>query len=120
MGSVSLYVLLGLFVGMVSGFVGIGGGIILVPALVYLFKLSQQQAQGTTLAMLVPPIGILAAWTYYRQGYVNLEIATFVCLGFFVGSFFGARLATSLSSLILEKVFGVVLLLVGAKMILAK
>jgi uncharacterized protein len=120
MGSISLYVLLGLFVGFVSGFVGIGGGIIVVPILVYLFKLSQQQAQGTTLAMLVPPIGILAAWTYYQQGYVNVQIAAFACLGFVVGSYFGARLATGMSSPALERIFGVFLLLVAVKMIVGK
>jgi hypothetical protein len=65
----------GLLAGVVSGLVGIGGGVIVIPALIYLFGFSQHIAQGTTLAMLVPPIGILAALTYYRQGYVNLGVA---------------------------------------------
>ena len=64
---------LGLGSGVFSGLVGVGGGVVIVPALVLLFGLSQHQAQGTTLALLVPPIGILAAWTYYKQGYVDLE-----------------------------------------------
>lgn len=67
-----LYVLLGLMVGTVSGIIGIGGGIMLVPILVFFFKMSQHQAQGTTPAILVPPIGILAAWTYYKHGYVDI------------------------------------------------
>lgn len=115
-----IYILLGLAAGIVSGLIGIGGGIIVVPALVLIFKLSQHQAQGTTLAMLVPPIGILAAWTYYRQGYVNFRMASFLCLGFFFGGLLGARIATNLSSATLEKVFGVALLLVGLKMIFFK
>lgn len=120
MTDVFLYVLLGLAAGFLSGLIGIGGGIIIVPALVFLFGLTQHQAQGTTLALLVPPIGILAAWTYYAQGYVNIKIAAFVCVGFLLGGLFGAKLATGLSNEVLEKVFGVVLLLVGFKMILGR
>ena len=70
-----LHILLGLVAGILSGLIGIGGGTIIVPALVLFFGISQHMAQGTTLALLVPPIGILAAWTYYRQGYVDLHIA---------------------------------------------
>jgi uncharacterized protein len=68
-----LYVILGLAAGIFSGLIGIGGGIIIIPALVFLFGFSQHQAQGTTLALLVPPIGLLAAWMYYTQGYVNMQ-----------------------------------------------
>lgn len=120
MTHILMYVLLGLVAGVFSGLIGIGGGIIIVPALVFLFGLSQHQAQGTTLALLVPPIGLLAAWTYYRQGYVNLKIASFICIGFFVGGLLGGKLATGLSSPVLEKVFGIALLLISLKMILAK
>jgi len=115
-----LYVLLGLFAGAVSGLVGIGGGVVIVPALVYLFGLSQHKAQGTTLALLVPPIGFLAAWTYYKKGYVDLRIAGLVCLGFFVGGLLGAQLATRLSEPILRRVFGVVLLLISLRMVFWK
>jgi len=115
-----LYLILGLVAGTFSGLIGIGGGVIIVPALVFLFGLSQHQAQGTTLALLVPPIGILAAWTYYKQGYVDLQIAALVCIGFFVGGLLGARLAAGLSGATLERVFGVALLPIAIKMILAK
>jgi hypothetical protein len=91
----SLLFLLGIIAGSLSGLIGIGGGVIIVPALIFLFGLSQHQAQGTTLALLVPPIGILGAWVYYKQGYVDLRIAAVICIGFFLGSMFGAKLATS-------------------------
>jgi uncharacterized membrane protein YfcA len=77
-------------------------------------------SQGTTLALLVPPIGFLAAWTYYKQGYVNLQIAAFICLGFFFGGLLGAKFATKLSNVVLERVFGVALLLIALKMIFSK
>jgi len=117
MVNITLYILLGLGAGILSGIIGIGGGVIIVPALIFLFGLSQHEAQGTTLALLVPPIGILAAWTYYTQGYVNLKIAAFVCLGFFLGGLIGAKFATLLASSVLQKVFGVSLLLISLKMI---
>jgi uncharacterized membrane protein YfcA len=118
--NILLYLLLGLVAGSLSGLIGIGGGVIIVPALVFLFGLSQHQAQGTTLALLVPPIGLLAALTYYRQGYVDLKIAAFICIGFFLGGLLGAKLAIGLSNVILEKVFGVALLLIALKMILTR
>jgi len=112
--------LLGLAAGTFGGLVGLGGGVIIVPALVFLFGLSQHKAQGTTLAVLVPPIGLLAAWTYYKQGYVDMKVAAFVCLGFFLGGLFGARIAIGFSNAVLERVFGVALLLISLKMIFAK
>ncbi len=90
-----------------------------MPVLVFLFGFSLHQAQGTTLALLVPPIGILAAFTYYKEGYVDLKIAAFVCLGFFFGGLLGARIATDLPNAILERIFGVALLLIALKMIFA-
>ena len=120
MTHILLYILLGLVAGTLSGMIGIGGGIIIVPALVFLFGLSQHQAQGTTLALLVPPIGILGAWTYFQKGFVDLRIAAFVCLGFFLGSLLGAKTATALSSAVLEKIFGVALLLIALKMIFGR
>lgn len=114
---VSIFVVLGFAAGVLSGLIGIGGGILIVPALVFLFGFSQHQAQGTTLAMMVPPIGILAAWTYYKYGYVDIKAAGLLCLGFFLGGFFGARMAASLSSPALEKIFGVALFLISLRMI---
>ena len=115
-----LYALLGLVAGVLGGLVGIGGGTIIVPALVLLFGFAQHKAQGTTLALLVPPIGILAAWTYYKQGFVDIKAAAFICLGFFLGGLAGARIATHLSGPVLTKIFGVYLLLIAIKMIFTK
>ena len=115
-----LYLLLGLVAGVISGLIGIGGGVIIIPVLVFLFGFSQHRAQGTTLALLVPPIGLLSAWTYYKQGYVDLRVASLICVGFFLGGLAGAKIATSLSNAVLEKVFGVALLVVALKMIFSK
>jgi hypothetical protein len=115
-----LYILLGLAAGFLSGLIGIGGGVIIVPSLIFFFGFSQQEAQGTTLGLLVPPIGILAAWTYYQQGYMEIKVAALICLGFFLGGLLGAKLATNLSNVFLEKVFGISLLLIALKMIFSQ
>ena len=115
-----LYLLIGLAAGVFSGVLGIGGGVIIIPALVFFFGMSQHIAQGTTLAMMVPPIGLLAAWIYYQKGFVDLKIAAIMCVAFFFGGLLGAKLATSLSEVILTKVFGVALLLISLKMIFFK
>src|ERR1039458_9009839 len=117
MGTLLAYVALGFASGAISGLIGIGGGIVIVPALGFLFGFSQHQAQGPTLALLVPPIGILAAWTYYKQGYVDLKIAGLICLGFLFGGLLGARYATALSDVFLRRIFGTALLLIAVKMI---
>lgn len=120
MSNVALCIAIGLVAGSLSGMVGIGGGIVIVPALVVFVGLSQHEAQGTTLAMLVPPVGLVAAWTYYRAGYVDLQLAGWLCLGFVVGTLAGSRLAIVASEVTLERIFGGALLLVGLKMILIR
>jgi len=106
--------------GILSGLLGIGGAVIIIPVLIYIFGFTQHQAQSTTLALMVPPIGLLAAWTYYRQGHVNLTVAALVCVGFFIGGFFGARIATGLSTQVLRRVFGFGLLMISLYMIIKK
>jgi uncharacterized protein len=115
-----LYISLGLIAGMFGGLLGIGGGSILIPALVYLLGFTQHQAQGTTLAIMIPPIGLLAAWRYWQSGNVKIGITSLICLGFFIGGWFGAMLANSLPELYLKKGFGIFLLVVAIKMILGK
>ncbi len=111
-------IILGAIAGLVSGIIGVGGGVIIVPVLVLLFHFSQKEAQGTTLALLVPPIGILAAFTYYRAGYVNIKAAAFIIIGFVIGSLFGAKLAVHAPVLTVERVFGVFMLLASIKLII--
>jgi uncharacterized membrane protein YfcA len=118
--NILLFLLLGLVAGIFSGLIGIGGAIIIIPSLVLLFGLSQHTAQGTTLALMVPPIGLLAAWVYYRQGFVDLKIAGLICLGFFVGGLLGAKFAVAIPDQLLRKVFGVVLLAASLKMMFGR
>lgn len=112
-------VCLGLIAGAVSGLIGLGGGVIILPALVFLFGFSQKVAQGTTLALLVPPIGIIAAFEYYRQGWVNIHAAVFIVIGFLVGSLLGAKYVSHLSNTTLTRVFAVFLILIAIKMLVS-
>jgi uncharacterized membrane protein YfcA len=113
-------VVFGLCAGALSGVFGIGGGTILIPALVFLLGFTQHQAQGTTLAAMIPPIGLLAAWKYWQAGNVKIVPALLICLGFFIGGLFGAILAQQVSEPMLKKLFGGYLLLVSLYMIFGK
>jgi len=115
-----MYILLGLTAGVFGGMFGIGGGVILIPAMVYFFGLTQHQAQGTTLAIMVPPIGLLAAWRYYQSGNVKLGMAVLICAGFFIGGYLGASLVQKVPDLLMKRMFGGFLMLVALKMIFAK
>jgi hypothetical protein len=115
-----LFIALGLLAGALSGVFGIGGGTILIPALVFLLGFTQHQAQGTTLAAMVPPIGLLAAWKYWQAGNVKIASAAFICAGFFIGGLLGAILAQHISEPLLKKLFGVFLMLVSLTMIFGK
>jgi len=115
-----LYIILGLIAGIFGGMFGIGGGTILIPALVFLFGLTQHQAQGTTLALMVPPIGLLAALRYYYSGNVKLSMAAFICAGFFIGGLIGAHFVQGLPDPLLKRLFGVFLLVVSLRMICCK
>lgn len=116
---ITLLLSLGLVAGVFSGLLGIGGGVILVPALVYVFGFSQHEAAGTTQALMVPPIGLLAAWQYQEHGNVDYTAALLIALGFCLGAFFGAKLAARMSSRTLSKVFGFSMLLIAVKMLLS-
>jgi uncharacterized protein len=113
-------IILGLVAGILSGMIGIGGGIIIVPALVLIFHFSQKQAMGTTLALLIPPIGVFAASAYYKAGYVDIKAALFIIVGFAIGSLLSSRYAVNMPTSVLTKVFGVFLLIVGIKMLFSK
>lgn len=111
-------IILGVIAGVLAGLLGVGGGIVIVPALVYIFGFSQKMALGTSLALLLPPIGILAAYSYYKAGQVNISAALIIIAGFLIGSYFSSRYATHLHSANLMRIFGVFLLVVAIKMIL--
>lgn len=118
MANLFLYIVIGVFAGIISGLIGIGGGILIVPCLIYIFGFSQHLAQGTTLAMMIPPIGLLAALAYYKQGYVNLPVAGLMCLGFILGGYLGATFAIGFSDAVLRKIFGACLLVIAGYMII--
>jgi uncharacterized protein len=113
-----LVALIGLVAGVVSGLFGIGGAVVIVPALVLLAKLPQHTANGTSLAALLLPVGILGAIEYYRRGQVNIPYAVIIAFGLLIGAFVGANLAGVLADTTLRKAFGVFLLIVAGKLLL--
>lgn len=113
-------IMIGLLAGMLSGLVGVGGGIVMVPLLVLLLGFNQHQAQGTSLTVLVVPVTALAVYNYYKEGYINWKYAAIIAVFFVVGSYFGSKLAISIDQKMLKKVFGVVLIVVAGKMLLEK
>lgn len=115
-----ILILIGLSAGFVAGALGVGGGIIIVPALVFIFGMTQHHAQGTSLAVLLFPIGILAVINYYRKGFVNFKFALILIVAFVLGSYFGSLFAVSLPDNTLKKIFGVLMLLAGLRMIFGK
>ena len=103
-----ILILIGLLAGFTGGSLGLGGGIIIVPALIFLLGFSQHQAQGTSLAVLIFPVALLGAYNYYRAGYVNSKYVIILALAFFVGSYFGSLMAINLPAKMLKKIFGFV------------
>ena len=121
--SISTFVVLiiiGLLAGILSGLVGVGGGVIIIPLLIMLLGLTQHQAQGTALFAMLPPIGILAAINYFKQGYVKWEYAVVIALTFVIGGYLGSKLSLSLPPQTVRRVFGVVMLIGGIKLIFSK
>lgn len=115
--TVIILLLIGLAAGMLGGLVGVGGGIIIVPALVYFLAYSQKTAQGTSLAMLLLPVGILGFFQYYKAGHVNLKATGLIALAFIAGSYFGSKIALSVSQEMLKKAFAFLLIAVAIKML---
>ena len=112
-------VCIGLIAGMLSGLIGIGGGIIIVPMLL-IIGLTQQQAQGTSLAVMLPPIAFLAVYNYHKAGEIEWKYAIIIAAFFVIGSYFGSKIAITVDQKLLKKIFGAVLLIIAAKMLFTK
>lgn len=107
---------IGIVVGIVSGLVGVGGGALLIPALMYVYKMSQHKAQGTSLAILLLPIGFFAFWEYYKAGNVDIKLAVAIAIGFAAGAYFGGAAAQHLSEGLLRKGFAILLALLAVRL----
>jgi len=115
--TVLLLLLVGLLAGVLSGLVGVGGGIIVVPALILILGFTQQQAQGTSLGLLLLPVGILAVWNYYQKGQIDIKVVLIMAVAFAIGGWLGSKIALSISQAALKKVFASVLVIIGLKML---
>jgi len=115
-----LLVLIGFMAGILGGLLGLGGGIIIIPALVFLLGFTQHQSIGTSVAVMLPPIGIFAAFNYYKAGYVNLKYALIIAVAFMAGSWLSSKLAVNMSESTLKKIFSFLLLIMAVKMFFSK
>ncbi len=106
--------LVGAAAGIFSGFFGLGGAVLIIPALVFFFGFEQQTAQGTSLAMLLPPIGLLAAWRYWQAGHVDIKVSLALAIGFFLASAIGAHFAVGTPHVLMKRLFGAALIAIGA------
>ena len=120
MTMIAVLLCVGLMAGILSGLVGVGGGIIIVPALVFFMGMSQHEAQGTSLAVLLLPVGIFAVWNYYKGGYVDIRATLIIASTFLIGGFIGSKIAISIDQNLVKKIFGVFLIAVAIKLILGK
>ncbi len=115
-----ILVAIGLFSGILGGVIGLGGGVIIIPAMVMFLAMDQRTAQGTSIAIMLPPIGIMAAYSYYKAGYVNVKYAAVIAIAFMLGGYFGSKMALSLPEQGIRKGFAILLCLIAAKMFFMK
>ena len=111
---------IGLMAGVFGGIFGIGGAIIMIPAMVYFLGVDQHTAQGTSLAVMLPPIGLFAAYNYYKAGQVNIWYAIIIAISFMIGGYFGSKIALNLPEQLMKKVFAVFLILTALKLMFSK
>jgi len=111
---------IGLAAGVLGGSIGLGGGLIIIPSLVYFLSMSQKDAQGTSVAIMLPPIGLFAAYTYYKAGHVNIKYALVIALTFMLGGWIGSKIAIGLPDVVLKKGFAVMMIVVAVKMLISK
>ncbi|MDZ4750791.1 MAG: sulfite exporter TauE/SafE family protein [Flavobacteriales bacterium] len=117
LGHLLILIIVGIMAGMLSGFVGVGGGLIIVPALVYMMGFTQMQAQGTSLAVLLLPVGFLAVYNYHKSGNINMTYALIIAAFFIVGSYFGSKYALKLPEFKVKFIFGLFMLYVSIRML---
>ena|SRR5215831_5621559 len=115
--TILLLILIGLAAGTLSGLVGVGGGIIIVPALVFFLGFSQQAAQGTSLGLLLLPVGILAVLNYYKGGFIDLKVVGIMCITFVLGGWLGSKLAVTISQETAKKIFAAILFYTALRML---
>ena len=115
--TIILLILVGLLAGILSGLVGLGGGVIIVPALVFLLGFSQHQAQGTSLGILLLPAGIFAVINYYKKGYIDVKVVLLLFAGFLIGGWIGSQISLNISETLLKKVFAIALVLIAVKVL---
>lgn len=115
--TILILIIIGVAAGILGGLIGIGGGIIIVPALVFFLGFTQLQAQGTSLGILLLPVGLLAVWQFYKAGHIDLRVVGIVSLAFFVGGYFGSKIALSIPQELVKKIFAILLIVIAAKML---
>ena len=118
--TILVLLLIGVAAGFASGFVGVGGGIIIVPALVFFLGYTQHMAQGTSLALMLPPIGALGFYNYYKSGNTNITAALIIAAAFVAGAYFGSKISISMDQRLVKKIFGAVMMLAAAKLLFSK
>lgn len=115
-----ILILIGLTGGVLSGMIGIGGGVVMIPMMLMMLAMDQKTAQGTSIAIMLPPIGILAVYNYYKAGYVNMKYAVIIAAAFIIGGFFGSKLALALPTEMVKKIFAVLIAAIAVKMFFSK
>jgi len=120
MTTILILLLIGILAGFSSGMVGIGGGIIIVPALVFFLGLTQHQAQGASIGMLLLPVGFLAALNYYKAGDLDITKSLIIGASFIVGAYFGSKVSLNIDGSLMKRIFGVIIFLISLKLIFGK
>ncbi len=115
-----ILIVIGLMAGVFGGIFGVGGAIVMIPAMVYFLGVDQHTAQGTSLAVMLPPIGLFAAYNYYKAGQVNIWYAVIIAISFMIGGYFGSKIALNLPENIMKKVFGIFLIIIALRLIFTK
>lgn len=114
--TIFILIAIGLVSGIFSGIIGIGGGIIIIPALIYFASFSQHEATGTSLAILLPPIGLFAAYNYYKAGFINVKFALIIAIAFMAGSYISSRVSVQMPENIIRKIFSILIIVIAVKM----